>query len=446
MIALPSARRICVAVLLAGCLAVPRGADARQADAGAAADDVLDGSVRQGDDRRLELAAGRHEGVRPERIAADVSTWLPRAEPADGRDEQRAAITVPTREIVSWGRCPPWPVGPMVLLADGGVIAGRIVRADGETVAVASNLLGRIVLPAGGVRAYRASTAIGPAPAAVEPPPEAGIVRLFNGDRMLVRRIDWGDGRLSGETSFGAATMPADVVRAVDWAADPAAAGRERGVGAIQIALVDGSRLAIDSLAPVVSAGGSFARSLLALASDGSRAAPVTLSCASEAIVALAVEGAAATRLATLEPEDEEQTIVFGREWPMTRGRSLTGDWPELRAATGFSSLGLHAPARVRFRLARPALRFAATVGIDDAAGPGQGSVVVRILAGDAAGGRREAYVSPVLRGGEPPVEVRAMLADAEEIELIVEPADDGPILDRTLWLDPRVIHRPRLP
>ena len=52
----------------------------------------------------------------------------------------------------------------------------------------------------------------------------------------------------------------------------------------------------------------------------------------------------------------------------------------------------------------------------------------------------REVFVSPVLRGGEPPLAIRAELRGATRIELVVDPADDGDILDRTLWLDPRVV------
>jgi hypothetical protein len=55
-------------------------------------------------------------------------------------------------------------------------------------------------------------------------------------------------------------------------------------------------------------------------------------------------------------------------------------------------------------------------------------------------------FASGVLRGAEEPVAIRAPLAAATEIELVVEPVPrdggglPGGILDRTIWLDPRVV------
>jgi len=51
-----------------------------------------------------------------------------------------------------------------------------------------------------------------------------------------------------------------------------------------------------------------------------------------------------------------------------------------------------------------------------------------------------------VLRGGDPPVAIRAELSAATWIELAVDPTDDGEVLDRTLWLDPRVVGPPADP
>jgi hypothetical protein len=55
----------------------------------------------------------------------------------------------------------------------------------------------------------------------------------------------------------------------------------------------------------------------------------------------------------------------------------------------------------------------------------------------------REVFVSPVLRGGDDPIVIRAPLDKATDLELVVETADGADILDRTLWLDPRVITTP---
>jgi len=82
--------------------------------------------------------------------------------------------------------------------------------------------------------------------------------------------------------------------------------------------------------------------------------------------------------------------------------------------------------------------RFESLVAIDDSAGH-KGSVIVRILARHKEGAMQEVFAS-VLRGGDEPHFVQAELQQAIEIQLCIEAADRGDILDRTVWLDPRVI------
>ncbi|NDC64754.1 MAG: hypothetical protein EBZ59_12415 [Planctomycetia bacterium] len=69
--------------------------------------------------------------------------------------------------------------------------------------------------------------------------------------------------------------------------------------------------------------------------------------------------------------------------------------------------------------------------------------MVLRILERDGAGRWREAFVSGVLRGGDEPLAIRAELHGATGIELVVDAADRGDVLDRTIWLDPVVISAP---
>jgi hypothetical protein len=71
--------------------------------------------------------------------------------------------------------------------------------------------------------------------------------------------------------------------------------------------------------------------------------------------------------------------------------------------------------------------------------------VVVRIVAYGGNDERREVFASPVLRGGDEPLAIRADLSGADwsgarEIELVVESAGREESLDRTIWLDPRVV------
>jgi hypothetical protein len=386
---------------------------------------------------RLELATGVHAGVVPVAIGPERSQWRSR-----GRDDSAGDFTVPTSDVVRWGACPPWPLGPRVLLRDGGVIAGRVDSANERDIVIVSPIFGPLTLPAGSVSGYRASQATGPA--AVTADDRRHLLLLANGDRVAAPRIEWRDGAVTAElpsrgsppTATRQVSIPADIVRAIDFSAPPApitspasAAQRPR----IWAATIDGSRFSIAALDPAPPVGGGRVR----LAVWPSQAA-TAVECDADEIVAIGVDGGRATFLAGLQPAAYEQTDAFGSVWPLARGQTVAGAWPVLRGATGFTALGLHAAARVRYRLREPAIRFESLVAVDDTAGAG-GSVVVRVLAG-AGADVREVFSSDVLRGGVAPLRIGVDLPAATEFELVVDPADGGAVLDRTLWLDPLVV------
>lgn len=390
--------------------------------------------------RRLELADQVHDGVVPLTITADRSNWRTER----GGDGQAAAFDVATSHIVRWGRCPPWPAGPIVLLADGGTIAGRIESADERTVVVASPTLGRIAVPAAAVRGYRASPAIGPASLATTPArhERMQLLLLANDDRVAAHHLEWlhdavtvdvGPPQASAEAARATVSMPADVVRAIDFCRPATAASGPR----ILVATMDGSRIAIGALESASSTDG-MRRVRLAVRLPGG---DVVAECDADDIVALVVDGGRATFLAGREPASYEQTAAFGPAWPLARGHAVTGDWPAVRGTTAFTALGIHAPARVGYLLDEPVMRFESLVAIDDSAGEG-GSAIVRLLAGGGGAGTREVFCSRPLRGGEEPLRIRVDFAAATELVLVVESADAGDVLDRTLWLDPVAVRR----
>jgi hypothetical protein len=367
---------------------------------------------------RLELDRTMHEEATLTEITASRSTWRTR----DG-----ATLHVPTAQLVTWGRCPPWPVGPHVLLADGSVIAGVLEAFDGTTASVRSGALGRLSLPATSFVGYRRTAASQPAAAALEQgraattdPAARFFLLLRNDDRLAARAVTIRDSFAEIDWQGGHVAIPLDRIQSltmepvVEHAAPPAPT--------LRVALDDGSRFSLASLGPPAAA----------------------LPCDPDLVVAVAADGAAATSLAALTPTACETLTAVGSPCPLTRGQTLGGDWPAARGLTGFTGIGIQAPARVRYRLDRSAQRFESTVAIDDSAGHG-GSVVVRIVAYGGNDERREVFASPVLHGGDEPLVIRADvsgadLSGAREIELVVEPAGREESLDRTIWLDPRVI------
>lgn len=330
-------------------------------------------------------------------VVSSIILWgLIAAAPA----EERAALL------------PPYPLGPVIVLADGGIVACRLETVTTETVAIDSPLLGRLELPRADVVGYRASMALGPVPPRRPDATagEAAVVRLVNGDEVLVKDLSVAAGEVTMRMGLPIpqeVTLGLESVRAIDFASPSAVVTSPRRF----VALADGSRFVEASLPKI---------------------------CDPADVVASLVDGESLHLLQGLEPVEVEHSDAC----PLVRGGTLGGDWPAARGTTAFTGLGMPAPARVRYRFATPARRFESLVAIDDAAGQG-GRAIVKVRAIDRGGVGRDVSTSPILWGGDTPHAISVDLGEAVELELIVDPVADASRLDRTIWLDPRVFCDP---
>lgn len=296
-----------------------------------------------------------------------------------------------------WPRLPPLPGGAFVVLADGGILAGDLLALDDHSMTIDSPGCGAVAVPRSAVSGYRTSRAVPPRASAgrAAAADDAAIIMMANGDAVRVTALAARDGVVRFSTTqrpAAAVTMPMSRLLAIDF---PARAKPSPGPWVV---LRDGSRLPRASL---------------------------PAACGENEIVAAAAAAGDAQLLVAL-PADAAGDPVSTQAWPTVRG------------LTSFTAIAMHAPARVVYRLAKPAAGFAAIVAIDDSAGQG-GSVVVRVRGRTGDGAFREAFTSPIIRGGEEPLAIAADLDGATELELVVEEADVGAVLDRTIWLDPRV-------
>jgi hypothetical protein len=336
------------------------------------------------------------------------------------RDREAATIDVPAASLIAWGRCPPLPLGPHVVLADGGVIAGMLTALDGTKATLESAALGRVELPAAEIAGFRATAASRPTEAEIEEGRGTGadaqarwFILLRNGDRLSARSLRIHEGLIGIDWQGRSVAMPIERVQSITTntltAPQPSAA--------IRVALDDGSRFSLSS--PVLAAA--------------VRAADPSL--------VVAVEGLAATSLARIRPTAiAPQDSIGGRRFAM--GSTLAGDWPTVRGLTGFGGISIGAsgaPTRILYDVSQPAQRLESTVAIDDSAGQG-GRVIVRVVAVSADGSREESLASPVLKGGDEPLLIRAELEGATQIELVVEPVEGERSDAATVWLDPRII------
>jgi hypothetical protein len=156
-----------------------------------------------------------------------------------------------------------------------------------------------------------------------------------------------------------------------------------------------------------------------------------------ENVVALQPLGQDVRYLSDMEPLRYVHVPYLDLTWPLGRDTNVMGGRLRTGGKLFWKGLGVHSAARLVYRLDGTHQHFAALAAIDDSAARG-GSVIVRVLLaeGDAW---REAYTSPVTRGGDEPVPIFVSVGQAKGLALVVDYADRGDELDHANWLDARL-------
>lgn len=138
--------------------------------------------------------------------------------------------------------------------------------------------------------------------------------------------------------------------------------------------------------------------------------------------------------LSDLKPVELRQTPFLDGTYPLQTDRSASGR-PIRLAGKGYArGLGMHSRADVTYNLEGKYGNFSATLGIDDAVG-GEGSVIYRVF-----GDEKLLYESPVVRGGDAPVELKLDVKRVLLLRLEVDYADGGDIADHADWADARLL------
>ena len=141
--------------------------------------------------------------------------------------------------------------------------------------------------------------------------------------------------------------------------------------------------------------------------------------------------------LSDLEPISFKGLGFLSTEWNYQDDRDVLGGTLKSDRYVSQKGLGMHATARIAYRVPTEATRFRAKVGIDDGTN-GLGSVIFRVYTSQTGNQWKPVYESPTVRGGDFPRDVDVPLEDAKGIALVVEFADGADVLDHANWLDAR--------
>ena len=156
---------------------------------------------------------------------------------------------------------------------------------------------------------------------------------------------------------------------------------------------------------------------------------------AAKELVAVQPLGGRVAYLSDLKPADYHYTPFLGNlPWSYRADRNATGGSLRCGGALYLKGLGMHSKSQLTYAVDPSYRRFEAEVGIDDST-DGGGSVQFRVLVDG-----REKFAGKTIRGGAPPTVVSVDLSGAKTLELVVDYADRGDVLDRADWLNARLL------
>ncbi|MGA2031541.1 MAG: NPCBM/NEW2 domain-containing protein [Thermoguttaceae bacterium] len=381
---------------------------------------------------------------------------------------------LPLTDLVIWGQCAEAIRGPIIVLADGGLLAADVLGADKETLSADSDPLGTLKLPLEtlsgvifrwpGDRLQR-DLLLGRVARAGG---QTDRLVLDNGDELpgLVEAIH--DDKVQLKAQGG--PLEIETRRVVAIVFNPALKQKPVSSGVrTWVGLGDGSRLLATRLlssplpSPLAGEGSGVRGSNLLpspatgegagvkgssplpspLVGEGSgvRGATLELTAAGQAwkteqkaVVFLQPLGGRADYLSDRKPTEYRHVPFLDLAWPYAADRCVTGGLLRSGGALCLKGLGVHSAARLSYTLERPYRRFAADIGIDDST-DGRGSVVFRVLVDGVV-----KYASGPISGGDAPQSVSIDLTGAKRLDLVVDFGPRGDELDRADWLGARLV------
>ena len=390
-------------------------------------------------------------------------------------DDQKSR-TVALEELVLWGRPSEPAAGDLVLWGKHSLLAGQVVALDAKQILMRSDVWGRVALDRHHVRGVAWQVPTDPVKRqqmldAMRIPPDSSrwgerlgganatsdsddlspeerpgrsisdqgadespdSLQLVNGDVLRGQLIDFTRERI--HFRIGGAEVTVDHDQVVYWVTSdrpPTVPPKESTAPRALVGLRDGSVLAAVQV--------ELGNRLRLLAEDNLelRSDPIVDPLTERTVCFLQSLGGRIQYLSDLAPLGYKHLPYLTLEWPWRADRNVLGGRLRVRDVTYRKGLGVLSMSRLAYELREPFSRFEAELAVDQAAA-GEGSVVFRLFvyADDVW---YDAYTSPVVRGGQPPVSISIPLPAARGLALLVEFADRGDQRDYADWLNARLV------
>ena len=367
-------------------------------------------------------------------------------------------------DLLRWGRPAGLKRGPVVVLADGGLLRADVIDYDGTDVSIESALFGHVTLagelvaglvfelPVDATDADRLldwtananhlanNLARKLATNARRPKntDNTSRIRLLNGDELTGRILRVDDENIRLETEVGPITIDLGRVEAVRFTPPlkkpppenvlPVDAGGD-AIDDIRawLGLADGSLLLVRRIAL------DAQKLTLSLAANTTDKATDWLTSPHE-LVFLQPIGPKAIYLSDLAVAEYRHIPYLQLPWPYGIDRNTTGGRLRWGGRLFIKGLGTHSSSRLTYLLDKPFSRFEAGTAIDDSTA-GQASVRFRVY----VDGQKK-YAGQIVRGHDAPVPISVDIRGGKRLDLIVDFGDRADQQDHANWLEARLL------
>ena len=233
------------------------------------------------------------------------------------------------------------------------------------------------------------------------------------------------DSIANGKINFKLAgkPVPVDVARVASIGFKNRKAGAERGTGLLMsVDLGGGER--------VTGKWVSITQDVLTIRAEWGDQLEIPVA----SVARLEVKNGKLVYLSDLPASEVKITPFLDGSYTFGQDRTLSGRPLRLGGKTYARGLGTHSRSEITYALDGGFQTFSATLGIDDSVGA-VGSVIYRVYGDD-----KVLFESPIVRGGDAPIDLKLPIKGVLLLRLEVDFADAGDAADQADWADARLL------